>query len=134
MLYKLNLNDRREYSRVVMNDIRAAVFINHIEFTGIINDICEDGICVRFDKFVDVGIGVTISFQYIDDLFELEEVITGEAVVIRVANTEKNTVVGCRIINDDFYKYVCRRKAFLTYKKQNKFKDIKQSNTTFVGA
>lgn len=121
--------ERRDYSRIKVS-AEGAFFVqengkNIYDFSGIIDNVCEGGICIKLEK-TDykqirdyLEIGKHISFQALDEkgygVNHETGVFKGKVTVVRVDEDDDLVLVGCKIAGDcqEFQDYVKGKKIYM---------------------
>lgn len=118
--------DRRWYKRVDVG-IPCVLYINQQEYSGVIMNICEDGIAIEFgedfdDKALDAAVKNTESVKFVGfDTFAPFGVIqtsyiNGSAKIVR--HDDGTKVVGCEIVSpsEALTNYILDKKTALFLK------------------
>ena len=109
--------DRREYSRLRLEDTPADVFVNKTnkEMTVTVHDISENGISFEFPKEYrnDIHVHDEIRFQfvaeyYFGDNFE-SDIVMEKASIRHINETDDYLLVGCSVRSLKYNEFVTHR-------------------------
>lgn len=94
------MEERRKFKRIIVDD-EANIYIENIEYPGMVQNISESGIGIVIPKTLPIINGQELKFQYIDRRVAKQHVvISGEGVVNRVEYTDDgSTILGCDIVS-----------------------------------
>lgn len=125
--------EKRLYQRILAGVISNFILKDnppgHREFSGVIDDISENGIKISISDsscseiVTNIKVGNIIAFQALDE-YEIygevrTEVFSGEAKVIRVDSEKDNIIIGCKVVKSskEFDEYVKNKKMALFMKR-----------------